>query len=192
MWQCAIPDRASIRRISSACSMHFTPRSPTAWGWGCRFAGRSSKPMGAGCGQRRMNLAAPYFSSLCPSCSRRPISRDRGRTKKIRARPGTPARRILCDQHRRTVGLQCPELARCPELAQLRPQIVPWSTLCRADWVRNEPVLTTCYATFWTGIGAPRFIRHRRRKKIRARPRTPARRILCDQHRRTVAYSVPN
>jgi hypothetical protein len=26
----------------------------------------------------------------------------------------------------------------CPELAQLRPQIVPWSTLCRAD-----PVLTT-------------------------------------------------
>jgi hypothetical protein len=34
--------------------------------------------------------------------------------------------------------------------------------------------------------------RHRRRKKIRDRPRTPARRILCDQHRRTVAYSVPN
>src|SRR6266576_5245086 len=31
----------------------------------------------------------------------------------------------------------------CPELAQLRPQIVPWSTLCRADWVRNDPVLTT-------------------------------------------------
>jgi hypothetical protein len=23
---------------------------------------------------------------------------------------------------------------QCPELAQLRPQIVPWSTLCRADW----------------------------------------------------------
>jgi hypothetical protein len=22
---------------------------------------------------------------------------------------------------------------QCPELAQLRPQIVPWSTLCRAD-----------------------------------------------------------
>ena len=32
---------------------------------------------------------------------------------------------------------------QCPELAQLRPQIVPWSTLCRADWVRNDPVLTT-------------------------------------------------
>jgi hypothetical protein len=31
----------------------------------------------------------------------------------------------------------------CPELAQLRPQIVPWSTLCRADWVRNDLVLTS-------------------------------------------------
>ena len=28
-------------------------------------------------------------------------------------------------------------------MAQLRAQIVPWSTLCRADWVRNDPVLTT-------------------------------------------------
>ena len=28
---------------------------------------------------------------------------------------------------------------------------------------------------------------HRRRKKNRPRPRTPARRILCDQHRRTAA-----
>src|SRR5882757_10025702 len=27
-------------------------------------------------------------------------------------------------------------------LAPLRPQIVPWSTLCRADWVRNDLVLT--------------------------------------------------
>jgi hypothetical protein len=31
----------------------------------------------------------------------------------------------------------------CPELPQLRPQIVPWSTLCRADWLRNDPILTT-------------------------------------------------
>jgi hypothetical protein len=30
-----------------------------------------------------------------------------------------------------------------PELAPLRPQIVRWSTLCRADWVRDDPVLTT-------------------------------------------------
>jgi hypothetical protein len=32
---------------------------------------------------------------------------------------------------------------QCPELAQFRPQIVPWSTLCRSNWVRNDPVLTT-------------------------------------------------
>jgi hypothetical protein len=30
------------------------------------------------------------------------------------------------------------------------------------------------------------------RAKIQAPPRTPARRILCDQHRAIVAYSVPN
>jgi C4-dicarboxylate-specific signal transduction histidine kinase len=63
--QCTIPGRASIRRISSACSMHSTPRSPAARGWGCRFAGLLSTPMGAGCGQRRMNLTAPYFSLSC-------------------------------------------------------------------------------------------------------------------------------
>src|SRR6476619_6770775 len=50
--------------------MHFTPRSPAAWGWGCRFVGLSSTPMGAGCGQRRMNLAVRYFSSPCPPRSR--------------------------------------------------------------------------------------------------------------------------
>ena len=43
------------------------------------------------------------------------------RRKKIRARPRTPARTNFV----RSMGLQC------PELAQLRPQIVPWSTLCR-------------------------------------------------------------
>jgi hypothetical protein len=39
-----------------------------------------------------------------------------------------------------------------PNLAQLRPLIVGWSTLCRADWARNDSVRTThavpaCYAT---------------------------------------------
>jgi hypothetical protein len=35
------------------------------------------------------------------------------------------------------------------ELAQLRPQIVPWSTIHRADWVHNDPIVTRagdCYA----------------------------------------------
>ena len=38
---------------------------------------------------------------------------------------------------------------QCPELAQLRPQIVPWSTLCRADWVmiQSLPRAADCYAT---------------------------------------------
>jgi light-regulated signal transduction histidine kinase (bacteriophytochrome) len=40
----------------------------TEWGWACRSASPSLKPMGAGCGQRRMNLAALYFSSPCPPC----------------------------------------------------------------------------------------------------------------------------
>jgi hypothetical protein len=59
------PGRASIRRIWSAFSRRSAPRSPAASGWGCRSAGRSSTPMGAGCGRMRMNLAAPYFSSPC-------------------------------------------------------------------------------------------------------------------------------
>ena len=60
--------RAGHRSVASRARVRclFTPRNPAAWGWGCRFAGLSSTPMGAGCGQRRMNLAAPYFSSPCP------------------------------------------------------------------------------------------------------------------------------
>ena len=48
---CAIPGRALIRTISIAFSRLSTPRSPAEWGWDCRSAGRSSMPMGAGCGQ---------------------------------------------------------------------------------------------------------------------------------------------
>jgi anti-sigma regulatory factor (Ser/Thr protein kinase) len=44
-----------------------TPRSRAEWGWGCRSAGPSSMPMGAGSGHSRMNLEAQYFSSPCPS-----------------------------------------------------------------------------------------------------------------------------
>jgi PAS domain S-box-containing protein len=57
LWQCTIPGRASIRNISSAFSIPSTPQSPAEQGWGSRLAGLSSTPMGAGCGQRRMNLA---------------------------------------------------------------------------------------------------------------------------------------
>jgi hypothetical protein len=33
------------------------------WRWDCRSAGPSLRRMAAGCGQKRMNLAARYFSS---------------------------------------------------------------------------------------------------------------------------------
>jgi C4-dicarboxylate-specific signal transduction histidine kinase len=45
--------------------MPSTPRNPAAWGWGCRSAGRSSMPTGAGCGQMPTCLEARYFSSPC-------------------------------------------------------------------------------------------------------------------------------
>jgi hypothetical protein len=66
-WRCEIPGRALIRRIWSAFSRHSTRRSPAERGWGCRFAGQSSRPMGAGYGQRQTNLAALYYSSPCPA-----------------------------------------------------------------------------------------------------------------------------
>jgi hypothetical protein len=55
----------SIQTILSAFSRLSTPRNPTESGWGCRSAVPSSMPMGAGCGQMRTNLEAPYFSSPC-------------------------------------------------------------------------------------------------------------------------------
>jgi hypothetical protein len=57
-------DPAHLERAFDA----FTPRRPTVSGWGYRFAGPSSTPMGAGYGQRRMSHAAPYFSSPCLPC----------------------------------------------------------------------------------------------------------------------------
>jgi hypothetical protein len=41
-------------------------------------------------------------------------------------------------------------------MAQLRSQIVPWSSLCRAHWVRNDLVLAKrggCYATTTQFLG---------------------------------------
>ncbi len=57
--------RDSIRALRIASSIRCSPRSPTAWGWGCRFAGRSSKPMAAGCGRRPLPPMAPSFASRC-------------------------------------------------------------------------------------------------------------------------------
>ena len=54
LWQCAIQGRVLSQTISSVFSRLSTPRSPTASGWGCRSAGPSSTPMGAGCGLKRI------------------------------------------------------------------------------------------------------------------------------------------
>ena len=57
--------QALTRTISSAYSKRSTPPSPAEWGWGCRFAGRSSTPTGGACGRRQTSPEAPSFSSPC-------------------------------------------------------------------------------------------------------------------------------
>src|SRR6185312_837549 len=71
--QCAILGRALIRNVLSAFSKLSTPPSPAEWEWGFRFADLLSLPMAAACGQRRMNLAARYFSSPCPPSRERSV-----------------------------------------------------------------------------------------------------------------------
>src|SRR5215467_2569857 len=54
-----------MRSISIESSTPFTPRSPVEQGWGCLYAAPLSMLMGASCGRKRTNLAAPYLSSPC-------------------------------------------------------------------------------------------------------------------------------
>ena len=63
--RCANPGPGLDPRIPSAFSRPSTPRSPRAWAWASRSAGRSSRRTGDGCGQARMNLAAPSFNLPC-------------------------------------------------------------------------------------------------------------------------------
>ena len=66
-WPCAILGRALMPATSRASLRGFLHDEVQRHGHGtCRSAGRSSTPMGAGCGPRRTSLAAPYFSSPCP------------------------------------------------------------------------------------------------------------------------------
>jgi C4-dicarboxylate-specific signal transduction histidine kinase len=66
-------DPSHLERVFDA---FYTTKSS---GMGCRFAGLSSTPMGGGCGQRRMNLAAPDFSSPCPPSRESGVNRFRSR-----------------------------------------------------------------------------------------------------------------
>src|ERR1700747_2347919 len=63
--RCVILGRELIRNISNAFSTPSIPPSLAEWGWASRFAAPSSTHMGDGCGQLRMNLGAPHFSSPC-------------------------------------------------------------------------------------------------------------------------------
>src|SRR5262245_54117381 len=80
--------------MASAFSRHSTLPNPAEREWGCQFAGRSSMPMEAGCGQKLTNLAAPYSNSPDPDpkeSSRILFSRFRGRE----SRPKTPRQTLF-------------------------------------------------------------------------------------------------
>jgi len=51
--------------MSSGSLSPSTPQRPAELVWGLRSAALSSTATAAGCGQRRMNLAGPYFNSSC-------------------------------------------------------------------------------------------------------------------------------
>jgi signal transduction histidine kinase len=53
------------RKISSGYSIRCSLQNRAAWGWVCRSAGRSSRPMMAGCGLPRTSPRAPSFSLCC-------------------------------------------------------------------------------------------------------------------------------
>jgi hypothetical protein len=60
-----IPAAASTQKISTRSSVHSSQPKPMAWGWVCRFAGRSSNRTAGVCGLRRATPRAQFFSSLC-------------------------------------------------------------------------------------------------------------------------------
>jgi PAS domain S-box-containing protein len=76
-----------------AFSKRSIPRSQAEWGWDWRSAGPSSKLTEAGCGRRRMNLEASYFSSPCPALRTHEFSSrgSPGRTRMCRKKRPAPA-----------------------------------------------------------------------------------------------------
>src|SRR5947209_5448354 len=53
--------RGSIQRRWTGSSTPSSRRSPKEWGWGCRSAARSSKPMAVACGRRQIRHTEPSF-----------------------------------------------------------------------------------------------------------------------------------
>src|SRR5260370_42600048 len=65
------PEQESARKSSSGYSIHCSLQNQAVWGWVCRSAVRSLRPMMAGCGLPRTNPRAPSFSLCCSPTVRR-------------------------------------------------------------------------------------------------------------------------
>src|SRR5260370_22009799 len=65
------PEQESARKSSSGYSIHCSLQNRAVWGWVCRSAVRSLRPMMAGCGLPRTNPRAPSFSLCCSPTVRR-------------------------------------------------------------------------------------------------------------------------
>ena len=59
-------ERASLQKTSTASSSRSSRRNRKAWEWGCRFVGRSSKPMMAGFGLHRALIMDRCLTLCCP------------------------------------------------------------------------------------------------------------------------------
>src|SRR5260370_35020537 len=65
------PEQESARKSSSGYSTQCSLQNRAVWGWVCRSAVRSLRPMMAGCGLPRTNPRAPSFSLCCSPTVRR-------------------------------------------------------------------------------------------------------------------------
>src|ERR1700730_2411679 len=65
------PAQESTRKSTSGYSIHWSLQNRAVWGWVCRSAVRSLRPMVAGCGLPRTNRRAPSFSLCCSPTVRR-------------------------------------------------------------------------------------------------------------------------
>src|SRR5258708_5363891 len=54
-------DQELGRNSTSRYSIHYSPQNRAVWGWVCPSAGRSLRPMEAGCGLSRTNPRVPSF-----------------------------------------------------------------------------------------------------------------------------------
>src|SRR3981081_890572 len=65
------PEQESAAQTSSGSSIHCSLQNRAVWGWACRSAVRSLRPMLASYGLPRTNPKAPFFSLCCSLTVRR-------------------------------------------------------------------------------------------------------------------------